>query len=76
MALSTRSKTKRSYTKALIINQISIYVAIIVHAVAWHVYGIHTVSKLCPFVFGEAIAHLEFNASIVFWLLAFGSAPW
>jgi polyferredoxin len=73
-ALSTIPKIRHSYTKALLIAQISIYVLIILHSITWHVFGIHVVSKLCPFVLGDQVANLELNWSAVFWLLAFGSA--
>jgi len=74
LALDTQSKVKRNLSSALLITQISIYAFIILHAIVWHVFGIHVLSKLCPFVFGDQVGNLEFNWVIVFWIPVFGSA--
>jgi polyferredoxin len=55
----------------LLITQISIFGFIILHAILWYVFGIHVLTKLCPFVFAEQVGRLEFNVTIIFWLAIF-----
>jgi polyferredoxin len=74
IALNAKPGVKRNFSKALLITQISVYLFIILHSITWHVFGIHALSKLCPFVFGDQVGNLEFNWVIVFWFLIFGSA--
>ena len=51
--------------------QISIYAFIILHSIAWHVFGFHFLTKLCPGKFALHIGNLEFNFNVVFWGLVF-----
>ncbi|HEX9059875.1 MAG TPA: 4Fe-4S binding protein [Clostridia bacterium] len=66
-----RTKTKRNLTKYLLISQVSIYAFIILHAVLWYVFGIHVLTKLCPFLFADQVGRLELNFAILFWVLIF-----
>ncbi len=70
----TNVETKKSeLTRYLLITQISIYAFIVLHSIAWHVFGFHGLTKLCPFALREQMAGLEFNLNIVFWFLIFCS---
>lgn len=64
-------ETKRNLPKYLIITQLSIYVFIILHSLLWYVFDIHTLTKLCPFVFAEQVGSLELNFAILFWTAIF-----
>lgn len=63
--------TKKKLPRYLLITQILIYVFIIIHSIAWHVFDIHLLTKLCPAKFGAHIGNLEFNLNVVFWSLIF-----
>jgi polyferredoxin len=65
--------TKNKLTKYLLITQICIYGFIVLHAILWYVFGIHGLTKLCPFVFAEQVGRLELNFAILFWFLVFVS---
>lgn len=64
-----KTKTRRNLSRYLLITQASIYIFIALHAVLWYVFGIHVLTKLCPFLFAEQIGRLELNFAILFWVL-------
>ncbi|HEX3046317.1 MAG TPA: 4Fe-4S binding protein [Bacillota bacterium] len=66
-----KSTTKEKLTRNLLITQISIYAFIVLHAILWYVFGVHYLTKLCPFVFAEQVGNLELNLAILFWVLVF-----
>jgi polyferredoxin len=66
-------ETKKKLTRYLLIAQISIYAFIVLHSIAWHVLGIHVLTKLCPFFLRDQLGSLEFNLNILFWFLVFCS---
>lgn len=66
-------KVKKNLGKYLLIAQISIYAFIILHSILWYVFGIHVLTKLCPFTFATQVGSLELNFTILFWTLVFGS---
>lgn len=68
-----RLKTRKNLARNLVIVQISIYVFIIVHAVLWHVFGIHILTKLCPFAFAKHVGNFEFNWAVLFWIFILSS---
>ncbi len=55
----------------LIITQGFIYVFIIIHSILWHVFNIHWLTKLCPSKLAEHVGSLEFNFTVLFWILVF-----
>lgn len=63
--------TKRKLPGRLLTVQISIYGFIILHSIAWHVFGLHFLTKLCPGKFALHMGNLEFNFNVVFWGLVF-----
>ena len=63
--------TKKKLPQRLLITQISIYGFIILHSIAWHVFGLHFLTKLCPGKFALHMGNLEFNFNVVFWGLVF-----
>lgn len=64
-----RAKTRQNLSRYLLITQIAIYVFITLHAILWYVFGVHILTKLCPFVFQEQVGRLELNFTILFWVL-------
>ena len=64
-------KNKRKLPRRLLITQLSIYAFIILHSIAWHVFGIHIIPKLCPGKFAAHIGSFELNFNVVFWGLIF-----
>lgn len=63
------AEKRKRIGKYLIWTQVSIYVFIVLHAIAWHVLGIHVLQKLCPFAFGNHLGHFEFNGAVLFWFV-------
>jgi len=72
--IKIKPESRRNFSKALLITQISIYLFIILHSITWHVFGIHILSKVCPFIFADEVGNLDFNWTIIIWILIFGSA--
>jgi len=64
-------KNKHKLPRRLLIVQISIYAFIIIHSIAWHVFGFHFLTKLCPGKFALHMGNLEFNFNVLFWILIF-----
>ncbi len=67
-------KIKKNLKRNLLIAQISIYIFIVFHSILWYVFGIHVLTKLCPFVLADQVGSLELNFAILFWILVFCSA--
>ncbi|HEX3044321.1 MAG TPA: 4Fe-4S binding protein [Bacillota bacterium] len=68
-----KTETKRNLTKYLLVTQLSIYAFIVLHAILWYVFGVHVLTKLCPFLFAEQVGRLELNFAILFWIIVFGA---
>jgi polyferredoxin len=54
-----------------LITQLSIYAFIIIHSIAWYVFGWHYLTKLCPGKFALHVGNLELNFNVLFWGLIF-----
>lgn len=67
------AKRKKNLPAYLLLAQISIYALIALHAIAWYVFGIRLVPKLCPFLMADQVGSLELSLAVLFWGLVFVS---